>query len=187
MDLFKSGTRRMLRDIESELRFTRGLIGKDALDARVMAAMARVPRERFVPGNMRPLAFRNGPLPIGHGQTISQPFIVALMTDLVLPAQGGAVLEVGTGCGYQTAVLAELVGHVYSLEIIPELARGASRRLERMGYGNVSVQVGDGHLGWREHAPYDGIILESSVGRFERYTASWVTNGNALCSVSLIG
>ena len=109
MDLFKSGTRRMLRDIESELRFTRGLIGKDALDARVMAVMARVPRERFVPGNMRPLAFRNGPLPIGHGQTISQPFIVALMSDLVLPAERGAVLEVGTGCGYQTAVLAELV------------------------------------------------------------------------------
>jgi hypothetical protein len=87
MDLFKSGTRRMLRDIESELRYARGLIGKDALDAWVMAAMARVPRERFVPGSMRPLAFRNGPLPIGHGQTISQPFIVALMSDLVLPSE----------------------------------------------------------------------------------------------------
>ncbi|MFN6961640.1 MAG: protein-L-isoaspartate O-methyltransferase family protein, partial [Rhodocyclaceae bacterium] len=111
----------MLRDIEDEVRWTRHEIGKDALDARVMAAIAKVPRELFVPATERRFAFANGPLPIGHGQTISQPYIVALMTDLLAPQPEHTLLEVGTGSGYQTAVLAELARKVYSVEIIAAL------------------------------------------------------------------
>ena len=142
------GSERMVRDIEAEVAFTRQMIGKQALDPRVMQAIREVPRERFVPLHLRHLAFANGPLPIGRGQTISQPFIVALMTDLVQPDKDGVILEVGTGCGYQTAVLACLARRVYSLEIIPELAEQAASRLEDLGYANVEVRAGDAWLGW---------------------------------------
>ena len=153
----------MLRVINEEAAFTREQIGKAALDERVMAAMARVPRERFVREFDRYRAFANGPLPIGHGQTISQPYIVALMSDLLEPRPDSIVLEVGTGSGYQAAVLAELVQQVYSIEIVGALASAASERLQAAGYGNVTVRHGDGYQGWPEHAPYDGIIVTAAA------------------------
>ena len=153
----------MLRDILEEVAMTRREIGKAALDQRVMDAMAKVPRERFVGKYDSYRAFVNGPLPIGYGQTISQPYIVALMTDLLKVGAGDTVLEIGTGSGYQTAVLAELVQQVYSIEIIDALAGAAGERLQELGYGNVSVRHGDGYQGWPEHAPFDGIIVTAAA------------------------
>lgn len=153
----------MLKDIEAEARYTRDLIGKDALDARVMQAMAAVPRHLFVPDESRAVAYHNGPLPIGCGQTISQPYIVALMTDLLDPHPGDIMLEIGTGSGYQAAVLAQLVKHVYSIEVIPALATEAAQRLQRLGVRNVDVRQGDGYHGWPEHAPFDGIVVTAAA------------------------
>lgn len=159
----KSDTQKMLADIEAEIRYTRSMIGRDSLDARVMAAMAEVPRHEFVPGHEQRCAYANGPLPIGHGQTISQPYIVALMTDLLGCGPDDRVLEVGTGSGYQAAVLSRVVARVYSVEIIPELARQSADRLARLGYTNVRVNPGDGYSGWPEHAPYDGILVTAAA------------------------
>ena len=153
----------MLRDIEAEVSYTRSLIGRDVLDPRVMAAMAAVPRHRFVPEDEQAYAYVNGPLPIGWGQTISQPYIVALMTDLLGCGPGDRVLEVGTGSGYQAAVLSRLVEQVYSLEIVPQLAVAAAERLMRLGYANVTVRQGDGHRGWSEQAPFDGILVTAAA------------------------
>ncbi len=158
-----SGVTAMLRDISYAAESTSSLIGKSELDERVMAAMATVPREEFVPYAARPFAFADGPLPIGHGQTISQPFIVALMTDLVAPTANSVILEVGTGSGYQAAILAEVVKQVYSLEIVEALATEAKERLERLGYANVTVRHGDGYQGWPEHAPFDGIVVTAAA------------------------
>lgn len=135
-------------------------------DPRVLEAMRRVPRERFVLPEYRDRAFEDGPLPIGKGQTISQPYIVALMTELLELAGTERVLEVGTGSGYQTAVLAELAAEVYTVEIFPELAEGARLLLEELGYRNVWFRVGDGTEGWPEHAPYDRILLTAAPQRF---------------------
>lgn len=154
---------RMLRDIRWEVEMTRDSIRKDALDPRVMEAMARVPRQAFVPDGLRHRAFDNGPLPIGLGQTISQPYIVALMTDLLETRPEHVILEVGTGSGYQAAVLSRLVQRVYSLEIIAELAAEAARRLEAEGCANVAVRCADGYAGLAEHAPYDGIIVTAAA------------------------
>lgn len=153
----------MLRDIEAEVRYTRDLIGRDALDARVMAAMAAVPRQEFVPEPERRYAYVNGPLPIGNGQTISQPYIVALMTDLLGCGPHDRVLEIGTGSGYQAAVLSRVVAQVYSVEIIHALAEQAASRLTRLGYGNVATLSGDGYQGWPEHAPFDGILVTAAA------------------------
>jgi protein-L-isoaspartate(D-aspartate) O-methyltransferase len=158
-----TGIDKLLRDIATEVHYTRDLIGRDAFDPRVMAAMAEVPREAFVPADERQYAFANGPLPIGWGQTISQPYIVALMTDLLGCGPQARVLEVGTGSGYQAAVLSRVVRHVYSLEIIPELAEAASRRLAELGYTNVETRLGDGYLGWPEQAPFDGILVTAAA------------------------
>lgn len=137
--------------------------GHSGFDARVLAALATVPRERFVPAPQRPYAYLDQPLPIGYGQTISQPFIVALMTDLLRPRPGQRVLEVGTGSGYQAAVLAGLVEKVYSVEIVPPLARQAAERLTALGYANVQTRLGDGYYGWPEHAPFDGIVVTAAA------------------------
>jgi protein-L-isoaspartate(D-aspartate) O-methyltransferase len=153
----------MLRDIDQEVAMTKRYIGKDALDARVIDAMAQVPREQFLPEETRFLAFQNGPAAIGHGQTISQPYIVALMTDLLEIGPESTVLEVGTGSGYQAAVLSHLAKQVYSLEIIAPLAQLARERLQRLGHANVEVRHGDGYEGWAEHAPYDGIIVTAAA------------------------
>jgi len=153
----------MLRDILEEIRYTREEIGKDAFAERIMEAMASVPRELFVPDSHRLLAFANGPVPIGHGQTISQPYIVALMTDLLEPRPEHVVLEVGTGSGYQAAVLSGLVSRVYSVEIIAALADAAAHRLASLGCANVSVRHADGYQGWPEHAPFDGIVVTAAA------------------------
>jgi protein-L-isoaspartate(D-aspartate) O-methyltransferase len=158
-------TDRLLRDIATEVHYTRDLIGRATLDPRVMAAMAEVPRDAFVPADERQYAYANGPLPIGWGQTISQPYIVALMTDLLGCGRKSRVLEVGTGSGYQTAVLSRVVGRVWSVEIIPELAQAAARRLAELGYANVETRLADGYLGWPEQAPFDGILVTAAASR----------------------
>jgi protein-L-isoaspartate(D-aspartate) O-methyltransferase len=132
------------------------------LDERVLAAMAKVPRHEFVPPDEKEYAYENRPLPIGYGQTISQPYIVALMTDLMNVKPHDVVLEIGTGSGYQAAVLAELAHSVYSIEIIQALQRQAAERLNRLGYINVETRTGDGYYGWDEHAPYDSIIVTAA-------------------------
>ncbi|MDH3526239.1 MAG: protein-L-isoaspartate(D-aspartate) O-methyltransferase [Gammaproteobacteria bacterium] len=159
----KKAVKRMLDTIEDEVHYTRSLIGKDALDPRVMTAMGKVPREQFVPPNLRPLAYDNGPLPIGHGQTISQPYIVALMTDLLQLQPEHAVLEVGTGSGYQTAVLAQLARKVYTIELVSELGEDSAERLRALDYTNIEYRIGNGYAGWPEHAPYDGIIVTAAA------------------------
>jgi protein-L-isoaspartate(D-aspartate) O-methyltransferase len=138
-------------------------LGKPALDERVLAAMARVPRHVFVPELLAPHAYHDMPLPIGFDKTISQPFIVAVMTDLLQPRPDDAVLEVGTGLGYQAAVLSQLVRRVWSVEIIEELAAEAEDRLGRLGYDNIGIRIGDGAAGWADHAPYDKIIVTSAA------------------------
>jgi protein-L-isoaspartate(D-aspartate) O-methyltransferase len=129
---------------------------------RLLAAMEKVPRHLFVPPEHLPWAYSDGPLPIGEGQTISQPYIVALMTDLLDLTPTSRVLEVGTGSGYQAAILAELAEEVHTVEIIPSLAQQAQARLHQLGYTNVHVHVGDGSLGWPENAPYDGILVAAA-------------------------
>jgi len=128
-------------------------------EERVLAAMAKVPREQFVPQDVRAESYTDGPLPIGHGQTISQPFIVAFMTEQLRPSAKDRVLEIGTGSGYQAAVLAELAAEVDTIEIIEPLARNAGATLQHLGYKNVHVKVGDGYKGWPGHAPFDAIIV----------------------------
>lgn len=134
-------------------------------DESVLRALRRVPRHLFVPKSQRAHAYEDRPLPIGNGQTISQPYIVAYMTALLKPDADDRVLEVGTGSGYQAAVLAETVEEVYTIEIVPELARSARERLQRLGYDNVHVKEGDGYQGWKAHAPYDGIIVTAAPER----------------------
>ncbi len=134
-----------------------------AISPAVIAAMARVERHEFVPETLRHRAYEDRPLPIGYGQTISQPYIVALMTDLLEPAPGDRLLEVGTGSGYQAAVLAELGLEVYTIEIVPELGEQAAARLERLGYGTAVTRVGDGYHGWPEGAPFDGIVVTAAA------------------------
>ncbi len=140
-------------------------LGRAALDERVMAVMGRVPRHLFVPASMAPYAYQDMPLPIGFDKTISQPFIVALMTDLLAPQPHEAVLEIGTGLGYQTALLAELSGQVWSVEIIEEFASHAEALLQALGYANVGIRVGDGSRGWPEHAPFDKILVAVAAER----------------------
>ena len=140
-------------------------IGKDAFDERVMAAMRRVPRHRFVPSPLVPYAYHDMPLPIGFDKTISQPFVVAVMTDLLAPRPHEVVLEVGTGLGYQAAVLAELAHQVWSVEVVEEFATAAEARLRRLGYAHVGLRVGDGSRGWLDHAPFDKIIVTAAAER----------------------
>jgi protein-L-isoaspartate(D-aspartate) O-methyltransferase len=137
-------------------------IGKDRLGDRVMEAMARVPRHQFVPSELQDWAYEDLPLPIGCGKTISQPFMVALMTDLLAIEEHDKVLEIGTGLGYQAAILAELAEHVFSVEIVEELAREGERRLRAIGCNKVQLRVGDGSRGWPEHAPFDKIIVTAA-------------------------
>ncbi|MFJ4292108.1 protein-L-isoaspartate(D-aspartate) O-methyltransferase [Cupriavidus sp. NPDC089707] len=137
--------------------------GRHTLDPRVMAVMGQVPRHEFVPDAQKPYAYHNRPLPIGLGQTISQPYIVGLMTDLLMTKPGDTVLEIGTGSGYQAAVLAGLVKAVYTIEIIEPLGRQACDRLKRLAYRQVACKVGDGYYGWEEHAPYDAIVVTAAA------------------------
>jgi protein-L-isoaspartate(D-aspartate) O-methyltransferase len=138
------------------------IAGRGVRNETVLAAMRKVPRHEFVPAPERARAYRDSPLPIGEGQTISQPYIVALMTELVRPDRSDRVLEIGTGSGYQAAVLAEIVDHVYTIELEPSLAASAAKVLSRLGYENVTVRAGDGYAGWKEHAPYDVVIVTAA-------------------------
>jgi len=149
--------------IEQDVLDTSLYLDKEALDPRVMAAIGKVPRHAFVPAIQRHKAYTNRPLPIGYGQTISQPYIVALMSDLIKPQAGDKVLELGTGSGYQAAILAELTGQVYSIEIIEAMGKQADERLSRLGYDNITLRIGDGYYGWEEHAPFDAIVVTAAA------------------------
>jgi protein-L-isoaspartate(D-aspartate) O-methyltransferase len=141
----------------------RQLRGRGITDSRILQVMRSVPREKFVPKELRNSAYDDRPLPIGYGQTISQPFIVAYMTEVINPKPEYKVLEIGTGSGYQAAVLAEIVKEVYTIEIIPDLGNAASARLKKLGYSNVNVKVADGYFGWAEHGPYDAIVVTAAA------------------------
>lgn len=139
------------------------IVERGVRDSATLRAMEKVPRHKFVPPELTQYAYGDSPLPIGYEQTISQPYIVAFMTELIRPRRGQHVLEVGTGSGYQAAVLAEIVDSVYSIELIPELAETAAERLRRLGYRNVVVRQGDGYIGWEEHAPFDAILVTAAA------------------------
>lgn len=153
----------MVDTVAAIARETQRETGRAALSERVLAAMGKVPRHKFVPPAEERYAYHDRPLPIGDGQTISQPFIVALMTDLLELEAGDKVLEVGTGSGYQAAVLAELAHSVYTIEIVPQLGQEANTRLAALGYRNVATRVGDGYQGWAEHAPFDAIMVTAGA------------------------
>jgi protein-L-isoaspartate(D-aspartate) O-methyltransferase len=161
-DTYEPQRKRMVEEIAALARETRSETGRTALSERVMAAMAKVPRHEFVPDGEKRNAYANRPLPIGLGQTISQPYIVALMTDFMEVKPGDRVLEIGTGSGYQAAVLSELAGTVYTVEIVEPLAREAQERLKRLSYRNVTARTGDGYQGWPEHAPFDSIMVTAA-------------------------
>ncbi len=152
----------MLSDIQATYRYTSDYTGKPVLDEKVMQVMSRVPRHEFIPANMQIYSYANRALPIGDGQTISQPYIVALMTELADVDKQSVVLEVGTGSGYQAAVLAGLVRHVYTIEIVEKLGKRAEQTLKRLGYQNVTVRIGDGYHGWPKHAPFDAILVTAA-------------------------
>lgn len=159
---FEALRRHMLAELAAHTIYVSARIGKAALAKPVMEAMGHVPRHEFVPLELQPYAYADTPLPIGCDKTISQPFIVALMTDLLGVEPTDAVLEIGTGLGYQAAILAELARKVYSVEIIEELAQQAEQRLRRLGYTNIELKLGNGYYGWPEHAPFDKIIVTAA-------------------------
>jgi protein-L-isoaspartate(D-aspartate) O-methyltransferase len=154
---------KLLREIEHDARATASFTGRTRLSGAVLTAMGRIPREHYVSDEDQTRAYINRPLPIGYGQTISQPYIVALMTDLLDLEPEDTVLEIGTGSGYQAAVLAELAAEVYSIEVVPELAAQAAARLKSEGVENVTVRHGDGAEGWVEHSPFDAIIVTAAA------------------------
>ena len=153
----------MIEEIAGDVRAGYGNLEKEALDENVIDALGSVPRHEFVPRNMRDAAYENRPLPIGHGQTISQPYIVAIMTNLLHVGKSDRVLEIGTGSGYQIAVLAELVKKAYSIEIIEPLGKQAKERLQHLGYENIELKIGDGYYGWPEEAPFDAIMVTAAA------------------------
>ncbi len=161
-EMFAAARHQMVQQIVSYVRYTSAHIEKNALDERVMEAMAVVPRHEFVPFELQPYAYEDSPLPIGYGKTISQPYIVALMTDLLALEPSHVVLEIGTGLGYQAAILGKLAKQVFTIEIIEELEADAKKRLKRNGCANVETRLGDGSLGWPEHAPFDAIIVTAA-------------------------
>jgi protein-L-isoaspartate(D-aspartate) O-methyltransferase len=161
-DPFEKLRQQMMAEIVTEAALTVGHTGRAAFSDRVLRVIGGMPRHEFVPVELQPYAYLNRPLPIGYEKTVSQPFIVALMTDLLAPEAGDVVLEVGAGAGYQAAILAELAKRVYTVDIIEELAQGAERRLKRLGYENVEVGVVNGYYGWPEHAPYDRIMVTAA-------------------------
>jgi protein-L-isoaspartate(D-aspartate) O-methyltransferase len=162
VEYFDEQRRQLMAAISAHTEQVATRIGKTALDKQVLRAMTKVPRHEFVPAEVQSCAYLDTPLPIGFGKTISQPFMVAVMTDLLELKPDDAVLEIGTGLDYQTAVLAELAGRVYSIEIIDELAQRAAQRLKQQGYTNVEVRAANGYLGWPEHAPFDKVIVTAA-------------------------
>jgi protein-L-isoaspartate(D-aspartate) O-methyltransferase len=155
----------MVAEVEAMYAETARETGLAAISPAVRSAMGKVERHRLLDPALAPTAYRNHPLPIGNGQTISQPYIVALSTDLLNLKPGDAVLDIGTGSGYQAAVLAEIVSKVFSIEIIPSLGKEAAKRLEELGYGNIEIKIGDGYEGWPEKGPFDGIVVTAAAPR----------------------
>jgi protein-L-isoaspartate(D-aspartate) O-methyltransferase len=179
---------RMVAEVETMYADTRALTGLPAMSARVRAALGKVERHRLVPADRRALAYQNHPLPIGSGQTISQPYIVALSTDLVAPEPHHVVLEIGTGSGYQAALLAELVRKVYSIEIIESLGKGAERALKELNYRNIEIRIGDGYKGWPEQAPFDSIVVTAAAPRVpEALVAQLKVGGRMVIPVGAAG
>jgi protein-L-isoaspartate(D-aspartate) O-methyltransferase len=164
----RTGERALMALTVANMAETSGASATRSLDPKVLEAMRDVPRHLFVPAEVAPLAYHNVPLPIGHEQTISQPYIVALMTHLLDVAPGHRVLEVGTGSGYQAALLSRLTGEVRTIEIVEPLAKEAAERLRRLGYRNVAVKAGDGYLGWPEHGPFDRIMVTAGAAHVPR-------------------
>jgi protein-L-isoaspartate(D-aspartate) O-methyltransferase len=162
LQFFEEQRREMVAGIRAITDHVAAQIGKSTLDKRVLGALAKIPRHEFVPIEVQQYAYLNRPLPIGFDKTISQPLMVAVMTDLLELKPNDVVLEIGTGLGYQAAVLAELCGKVYSVEIIDELAQRATERLRRQGHANVEVRAGNGYSGWPEHAPFDKVIVTAA-------------------------
>lgn len=162
-DQYLAGREEMIREIESDVRETSRYIDKRELDPRVMEVMAKLPRHLFVPDDQRPYAYENRPLGIGYGQTISQPYIVALMSDLLRPESSHRILELGTGSGYQAAVLAHLSAEIYTIEIIEPLGKKAEERFSKLAYANINTRIGDGYYGWEEHAPFDSIVVTAAA------------------------
>lgn len=162
-DEFETARYKMVEEVAADAVFTSSSSGRAILSPNVVAAMKKVERHRFVPAELAAHAYLNRPLPIGYGQTISQPFIVALMTDLMHLKEGDRVLEIGTGSGYQAAILAQTAKAVYSIEIIEPLSKEAARRLKALGYGNVETRLGDGYYGWPEAAPFDAIMVTAAA------------------------
>ncbi|MDR4513431.1 protein-L-isoaspartate(D-aspartate) O-methyltransferase [Nitrosomonas sp.] len=162
-DFYAAKRTQMIKTIEADVRIGYGNLAKKDLDENVINALNTVPRHEFVPKKLQQSAYDNRPLPIGYGQTISQPYIVAVMTNLLHVGKNDKVLEIGTGSGYQIAVLAELVDKAYSIEIIEPLGKEAEARLQRLGYDNIVLKIGDGYYGWKEHAPFDAIIVTAAA------------------------
>ncbi len=162
-DKYTNARQGMVREIIADVQATSLYLDKEALDPRVMDAMAKVPRHEFVPFLQKSYAYQNRPLPIGHGQTISQPYIVAIMTDLLKPKPDHRVLEIGTGSGYQAAILSEVVAEVYTIEIISALGEDAEERFKKLHYRNIQSRIGDGYYGWEDVAPFDGIVVTAAA------------------------
>jgi protein-L-isoaspartate(D-aspartate) O-methyltransferase len=179
-DAFAQERSRLLALIAADTRETACCTGRAGLSDRVTAAIAKVPRHLFVPKDEIDLAYANRPLSIGYGQTISQPYIVAIMSELLDLQPADRVLEIGTGCGYQTAVLAELAGQVFSIELVEALAADAAERLRRLGYGTVRLRCGDGYRGWPEEAPFDAIIVTAAPERVPDALARQLKPGGRL-------
>lgn len=172
--------RTLLQRIDHEMQNTEKYTGRACLAPAVRHALEVVPREAFVPEAQRRAAYDNRPLPIGYGQTISQPFIVAVMVELLDPEPEHVMLEIGTGCGYAAAVLAQTVARVDTIEIVPELARDARERLERLGYDRIVVHEGDGHEGWAAGAPYDGIVVTAATPTIPRALLAQLARGGRM-------
>ena len=179
-DDFSNVRAQMVQQIEAEMRAAGGMLGKTKLTSSVVDAISKVLRHQFLPDDMQNCAYLNRPLSIGFGQTISQPFIVAVMTDMLRLKSDARVLEVGTGSGYQTAVLAELVGEVFSVERVVDLAETAEKRLAELGYDNVRVSCADGWGGWPEHAPYDAIIVTAAAAEVPDALVDQIRPGGCL-------
>jgi protein-L-isoaspartate(D-aspartate) O-methyltransferase len=179
-DPYAPARRAMLEEIAADVRLTSESLNKEALDPRVLEAMASVPRHELVPDELRDVAYENRPLPIGHGQTISQPYIVAVMTDLLKLQPGQRSLEIGTGSGYQAAILGEIAGEVYTIEIIAALGEQARANLGRLGYKNIEVRIGDGYNGWEEQAPFDAIVVTAAASHIPPPLIKQLKNGGRM-------
>jgi protein-L-isoaspartate(D-aspartate) O-methyltransferase len=179
-DPYGAARKAMLEEIAADVLQTSESLDKETLDPRVLDAMATVPRHELVPDALQGVAYENRPLPIGHGQTISQPYIVAIMTDLLKFEPGQRALEIGTGSGYQAAILGELGGEVYTIEIIEDLGEQARRNLERLGYRNIEVRIGDGYYGWEEQAPFDVIVVTAAASHIPPPLIKQLKNGGRM-------